>query len=316
MRAAGIDVSPYVDDAMLELDEARATARELANLLDVAAEGLAEPHVALRLPHELVYRRYDAVALASAAAKTPEEVLGVHERWGRLVFPQLEGAVRETRRGEIAVIAFEANFRGYPRGLGVRVDEYLLALLLHRCRRGGARLAPTRVMFSASRPRDIAPLIELFGTDEIAFGAERLGFELTVSDARQLLTGGDSALMGTAEQLASSALNAAPRTGALRESVAARIESKLPAVVSPEDVAAMLHMSARTLQRRLESEGTRFSEVLDRVRERHARRLLMDPSLGLAEIAYRAGFADLATFSRAFKRWTGIPPGAFRRRND
>ncbi len=73
-------------------------------------------------------------------------------------------------------------------------------------------------------------------------------------------------------------------------------------------------MSTRTLQRRLDDEGTRFSDVLDTVRERLARSLLLDPSLTLAEVAYRTGFSDLATFSRAFKRWSGLPPGAFRRR--
>jgi len=72
-------------------------------------------------------------------------------------------------------------------------------------------------------------------------------------------------------------------------------------------------MSSRTLQRRLEREDTTFTEVLDGVREELARSLLPDHALSLAEIAYRIGFSDLATFSRAFKRWTGKPPGQFRR---
>ncbi len=73
-------------------------------------------------------------------------------------------------------------------------------------------------------------------------------------------------------------------------------------------------MSARTLQRRLEEEGTRFSEVLDRVRLEAARAALSDPDTTLTDVAYRLGFGDLATFSRAFKRWTGKPPGQWRRR--
>jgi AraC-like DNA-binding protein len=83
--------------------------------------------------------------------------------------------------------------------------------------------------------------------------------------------------------------------------------------VSIDHVASSMHMSARTLQRRLEDEGTRFGEVLEEVRARLARTWLRDPSLGLSEIAARLGFADLATFSRAFKRWTGMPPGQWRR---
>lgn len=46
-----------------------------------------------------------------------------------------------------------------------------------------------------------------------------------------------------------------------------------------------------------------------------ARELVRDPALTLAEVAFRVGFSDAATFSRAFKRWTGLPPGALRQRS-
>jgi len=52
---------------------------------------------------------------------------------------------------------------------------------------------------------------------------------------------------------------------------------------------------------------------VDDVRERVAKDALRGPT-PLAEIAYRLGFSDLAAFSRTFRRWTGIPPGPYRRR--
>ena len=79
---------------------------------------------------------------------------------------------------------------------------------------------------------------------------------------------------------------------------------------SIDAVARAMHMSPRTLQRRLDEEGARFSELLDSVRETLARRWLTEETRTLSEIGYALGFADLATFSRAFKRWTGKPPGA------
>ena len=83
--------------------------------------------------------------------------------------------------------------------------------------------------------------------------------------------------------------------------------------IKTNDAAAVMQMSARTLQRRLEGEGTSLTAVVDDTRQALARELLADPALALGEIAYRTGFADLATFSRAFKRWTGTSPGRFRR---
>lgn len=304
-------MSSFGDASAVDHDDIAITARSLAGLLHAAAEIVAEPHVALRLPTELAYRRYDAVALASRAAPTAEEVLRIHARWAALVFPQLEAEVKESA----LAIAFEAWVRGHPRGLGSWVDEYVVALVLGRCRRGEVATAPRSIALVSARPRDVAPLYEAFGTREIGFGAERCAIVFDREEAERVLPGGDAALVATAEHMASAALESAPRSGRLRDLVAAKIEATLPGDTSADAIASLLHMSARTLQRRLESEGTRFGEVLDTVRERRARKLLDDPSIPLAEVAYRAGFADLATFSRAFKRWTGLPPGAFRRRD-
>ncbi|MBS2018219.1 MAG: helix-turn-helix domain-containing protein [Deltaproteobacteria bacterium] len=307
----GGDVSAYAEPAALDRDELPFTARALAGLLRVASEIVVEPHVSLRLPTELAYRRYDAVALACRAAKSPEEVLRIHARWAALVFPELEAEVKVEPEG----IRFEAWVRGQPRGLGSWVDEYVVALVLARCRRGGASVAARSVALVSARPRDLAPLYEAFGTREIAFGSERCAIELAIDVARRELPGGDAAMVATAEQMAEAAMVATPRSGRLRDLVAAKIEAALPGDTSADAIAASLHMSARTMQRRLESEGTRFGEVLDQARELRSRRLLDDATLPLAEVAYRAGFADLATFSRAFKRWTSLTPGAYRHRD-
>src|SRR3546814_16217882 len=69
-----------------------------------------------------------------------------------------------------------------------------------------------------------------------------------------------------------------------------------------------LHMTERTLLRRLKEEGTTFSDVLDRVRLQLAFQYLKRSDLVIRDIAYMLGFSDEGTFSRAFKRWTGRRP--------
>lgn len=78
-------------------------------------------------------------------------------------------------------------------------------------------------------------------------------------------------------------------------------------------MARQLHMSERSLQRRLEAEGTRFAALVDAVRKDLALRYLADPRLALGEVAYLLGFAEPSPFHRAFKRWTGTTPAAMRR---
>ncbi len=82
-----------------------------------------------------------------------------------------------------------------------------------------------------------------------------------------------------------------------------------------EDVAAALKLPARTLQRRLEESGLNFRLVVEDVRKNAAEHYLRDTHMPLAELAQALGFADHASFNRAFKRWTGSSPGAFRRRH-
>lgn len=78
-------------------------------------------------------------------------------------------------------------------------------------------------------------------------------------------------------------------------------------------VAARLHRSPSTLQRQLAAEGTSYREVLESTRRALAEHFLREGDYTQAEIAFMLGFSDQSNFARAFKRWTGMTPGGFRR---
>jgi AraC-like DNA-binding protein len=77
-------------------------------------------------------------------------------------------------------------------------------------------------------------------------------------------------------------------------------------------VADALHLSVRTLQRRLDLRRLTWQELLDRTREELARGYLEDRSLALKDIALLLGFSEQSAFSRAFRRWTGETPARVR----
>lgn len=77
-------------------------------------------------------------------------------------------------------------------------------------------------------------------------------------------------------------------------------------------VAQQLGMSARSFTRHLAQEGTSFSEILDQLRNRLARRYLEDERISLQQIAWLLGYSEIGAFNHAFKRWTGISPGRAR----
>ncbi|HDS1735804.1 AraC family transcriptional regulator [Pseudomonas sp. BP8] len=80
-----------------------------------------------------------------------------------------------------------------------------------------------------------------------------------------------------------------------------------------EEVARHLQLPTWTLRRKLAEEGTRFRSLLNDTRRDLAETYIRDTELAFGEIAYLLGFASAEAFQRAFKRWTGLTPGEFRR---
>lgn len=87
----------------------------------------------------------------------------------------------------------------------------------------------------------------------------------------------------------------------------------IPAWPDLEAMADALHMSTSTLHRRLAKEGTTFQSLKDKLRRDLAIVRLNTSHASLAEVAEELGFADLTSFQRAFKAWTGSRPGSYRR---
>jgi AraC-like DNA-binding protein len=82
--------------------------------------------------------------------------------------------------------------------------------------------------------------------------------------------------------------------------------------VGVEAVASQLHMSRYTLHKKLRREGLTFAGLLEEVRRKQALTYLQDKTKPLVEIAEQLGFSELSAFSRAFKRWMGVPPAEYR----
>ncbi|MCX4245899.1 AraC family transcriptional regulator [Paraliomyxa miuraensis] len=84
-------------------------------------------------------------------------------------------------------------------------------------------------------------------------------------------------------------------------------------IASLPSIARALHLSTRTLKRRLAEAGCSYRSLVDDVRRERALVLLAEPGLDLTTIAMRLGYSDATNFSRAFRRWTGAPPSRYRR---
>lgn len=84
---------------------------------------------------------------------------------------------------------------------------------------------------------------------------------------------------------------------------------------SREEISEMLHISTSSLQRRLAEEGTSYQMIKDELRKDAAIKYLHRPELSVTATASLMGFEDSSAFNRTFKRWTGMPPGLYRKHN-
>lgn len=146
------------------------------------------------------------------------------------------------------------------------------------------------------------------------------------------LSADEGALYFDAALLKRSSLAAEPELLRIHETVAARkledlarqdflhtVEQELGGLLeqgeaSLDVLARRLERTPRALRSELSALGTSFKEVLAGYRERLARRLLARTSEPIDQIIYLTGFSEPAAFTRAFKRWTGETPSAFRKR--
>ncbi len=84
--------------------------------------------------------------------------------------------------------------------------------------------------------------------------------------------------------------------------------------ISIEDISRATDISVRSLQRRLKDEGLKFNDLLNQAKFFHAKNELRDPQMTIKEVSESLGYSDPANFTRAFRRWSGLSPSSFRKR--
>lgn len=170
------------------------------------------------------------------------------------------------------------------------------------------------VDFRGPPPADVAPYRRIFG-GTVRFGCEEDIFWGDMAYASLPVVSRDPMIHGllhgrAAEQVGEASSHGARLVAKIERLVRLRLEH---GEATLEALAADLRLPTRTLQRRLDELGLTFRALVEQVRRTHALQLLRETRTPLLEIALALGFATPASFHRAFKRWTGTSPAAYRR---
>ena len=309
VRTADLLEAAGLTREFLENPDARIPGPTVLGIWNALRERTRDPALQLAAPATLPFGAYRVIDYLVATSATVGEGIRRFARFFGLIADAVTLGV-ESGDGKHCLVLARADGGPVP---PVYVD-YVFAALVSRIR---MRIRPclqvSRVELRQAEPPAAGPYAEVFGAP-VQFGAaaDRLCF--TDAEWNSPTESADAALARLMEEHARILAQRVPQAaGGFKADVQKTIASAPAEGGSAPDVARALHVSVRTLQRKLVATGTTFREVSDTVRGQLAEGYLSDPGVSIAEVAFLLGFSDQSSFNRAFRRWTGETPGRWRR---
>lgn len=276
-----------------------------------AVEATREPALGLFVGRRLTATTHGMLGYAVLSSGSIRQALEVFERFTRLRLSAI-AVTTEVTRGEVRVRIAEAHPLGDVQRPVLEAVAMAVKNALDAISMGAFRISAVTFPFPAPAYADLAR--ELFGCAP-RYGERWAGFTLAEEVLDVPLRMADPEAFREAARICQRDLDRL----AANESLAGRVRRILldpqGGLPSLPVTARLLHLTPRTLHRRLTEEGTSFRAILDDVRRGLAVEHLRSGKLGVEEIAFTLGYTDAANFRRAFKRWESVSPAEFRARH-
>lgn len=298
-----------IDVSTLEQPDARLPLSSFTRLLTRARSLSGEPALGFHMGMRTRIPSHGFLGFAAMTAGTLREAIELAVRYAPTRTNALKLELR-VRQDEAALYVDELA------DLGAGRDCILLALCVGLWQIGESltdQKLSGRAEFSFPRP-DYAERFDKLAF-RVRYGQPRTSLRFAESLLSAPLRMANPAALHLAREQCERALDALDARG-----LSLRVRELLPRKTggfhSLEEVAEKLGVSPRTLKRKLKGEGTVFTDVLDELASEQARALLRTPALSIEQVAERMGYSDVSNFGRAFRRWTGTTPAAYRRTRD
>ena len=314
LDAAGCDSAALLAEAGFDLKSidgptARCPLSQTARLWPLAVAATGDPAFGIKVASHIKHTTFHALSYGLSASSTLKEAFERVQRYCHVVSDAVEY--------EFSRCGSEYHFIIEPAtDVADESVDALVGAYLRMCRSLiGHDFSPLRIELRRPRPAKIEDFRRLLRAP-LQFGAARNRLVFDRESMERPLDSGNPELARYNDAIALQYLSQIERDNIqsrVREVLTERLARGEP---SQEDVAELLNMSARTLQRRLGDSGTTYKEILDETRRVLAMAYLSAPQHSVSDVTYLLGFSAASCFTRAFRRWTGQSPSDWRARGD
>jgi AraC-like DNA-binding protein len=299
-----------LDYAALDDPDARFAQDSMTRLWQRAVAVSGNPAIGLNMAKVVRPGSFHVVGYALMSSHTLQEGFARLVRYQRIIAEGADLSFRPLGQGYGLILSIHGDHLAPAR----QSAEASLACTLAFCRWiSGKPITPLQVCFQGEPPSDLEPYQQAFQAT-LKFNCEHYALIFARSDLQTPLPTANAALAQLHDRFAGEYLarfSESRVTHQTRQVVCRLLPQGEP---KRDAVAQALCLSQRTLQRRLQEEGTSFQQLLDDTRRELVVQYLAQPNLTLLEIAYLLGFADPSNFFRAFRRWFASTPGEYRAR--
>ncbi len=319
LRMQGVDPMPIfeqadIDPAMVINADRRIPMAKMQVLWRLIGEHTGDEAFGLHAAEELQPATLHGLGLAVLASSTIYDVLQRLVRFSRLLHTGLELTLTERDEYVDLEMGVTEDFQGdaEPVVIQPQAEDFGTGIIVVLCRLTlGEYFSPIELQCRRPEPENPDPFLSMLGC-RIRFGSECNRISFVKSDINEQLASANPELARVNDEQTETYLATFTKVSASRAVVGKIVEHLPDGPPSQKAIAEAMHVSNRTLQRKLKEEGTSFIDLLQDARLSLARKYLAQPQRSIVEIAYLLGFSEPSTFSRAFKRWTGQAPADYR----
>jgi AraC-like DNA-binding protein len=308
------DILPLagLDRKRLEQPKQTVTSDQMALLLSEAGRISGRKDLAFELGSRIKPNSHDILSLALMSSASLDQLLQLYARYYRLITPLF--TMNYLRCGDNATLIVRPAMPMKP---GIQ-RQYLeiIAVSVHMQIRSALQTRPSS--YSIHVPLEAPPYQERYrelGLAKFHFSpSPQSEIRIQINDAHLdvQLPLANAPAINLAEERCKIMLGNITKNASWSECICAILEQAEGHQPTLPDLAKIMNVTPRTLDRYLEKENITFRDLSVRVRNQRARALLDDGRMSISQIAYTLGYSDLANFSRSFKKVSGVCPSEYK----